>query len=278
MALYLVGDVQGCNGALQSLLDTLAFSPTRDEIWFLGDMINRGADSLGALQTIESLGNSAHCLLGNHDLHYLALAAGVRKPSRHDTLDALLVPAQSEHWTAWLRQQKLAARVNGWLLLHAGLPPQWDADAALREAAQIESGLRAADWHEFLRTLFGNTPDLWSETLQGAERTRFATNALTRIRLVDAQGRLDFSYKGESAEIPAGHYPWFEAPQRLSAGQRIAFGHWSALGLVTRRDLLALDTGCVWGRTLSAARLDSSNGEVMEILQVPCPQSDRVRA
>ena len=268
---YLIGDVQGCCGALQRLLDTLDFSPSRDHVVALGDLVNRGPDSLGTLRLLRGLGNAATCLLGNHDLHFLAVAHGIRKAHRSDTLTDILNAPDRDDWVDWLRHRRMALHEHGWLMVHAGVPPQWTLDTTLQLAAEVEQQLRGHDLHAFLTTMYGNQPDRWSDALQGADRWRFAINALTRTRFVAADGTLDFSVKEGAGSAPLGLAPWFEHPQRQTQGVPMAFGHWSTLGLIQRPDLLALDTGCIWGGKLSAARI-ASDGST-EIIQIDCERA-----
>lgn len=262
---YLVGDLQGCCGAFDSLLRTIDFSASRDHLVVLGDLVNRGPTSLATLQRLRSLGNAADCLLGNHDLHLLAVAHYVRKPHRGDTFDDVLASPQRDEWLDWLRQHRLAMRFDGWLLVHAGVVPQWDAAMTLALAAEVETLLHGPGLAEFLPQMYGNEPDVWSASLRGAERWRFVINTLTRIRFCSADGRLDFTAKLGPDTAPPGHMAWFDVPQRQTRGTPMAFGHWSTLGLVNRSDLLALDTGCVWGGALTAVRIDGGRREVMQV-------------
>lgn len=264
---YLLGDLQGCCDALQRLLAEIDFSPSRDRLYVLGDLVNRGPASVETLETLAGLGASATCLLGNHDLHLLAVAAGVRPPHHSDTLGPLLASTRREHWLNWLRHQHLALFEHGWLMVHAGLPPQWDAAQTLAEASRIEAELQGPDLPALLQHMYGNEPSRWSDSLQGYERTRCAINALTRLRFCTPEGEMDFNAKDGADQAPPGTRPWFDIPTRRSADVRIAFGHWSTLGLLNRPALLGLDTGCVWGGSLTAARID---GEAREIIQVPC--------
>jgi bis(5'-nucleosyl)-tetraphosphatase (symmetrical) len=270
---YLIGDVQGCCSALQRLLDTLAFSPSRDHVVMLGDLVNRGPDSLGTLRLLRGLGDAATCLLGNHDLHFLAAAHGIRKTHRSDTLEGLLNAPDREAWVDWVRQRRMALHDHGWLMVHAGVPPQWTLATTLKLAAEVEQQLRGPDLNAFLAVMYGNQPDRWRDALQGADRLRFAINALTRTRFVAADGTLDFATKEGAGKAPAGLLPWFEHPQRQTQGVPMAFGHWSTLGLIQRPDLLALDTGCIWGGKLSAARI-APDGST-EIIQIDCEQAQR---
>lgn len=271
---YLIGDLQGCCDALERLLQTLDFSPSRDRIHCLGDLVNRGPASLRTLRRLQALGASAQCLLGNHDLHLLATAHGVRKPGKSDTVRDILEAPDRDALLDWLRQQHMAAEAQGWLLVHAGVVPQWDRTQTLALAAEVESLLRGPELADFLHEMYGNEPDRWHDGLQGTARLRFIVNVLTRIRFCSAEGQLEFKSKDGAGEAPPGFLPWFEVPGRRSAGQPIAFGHWSTLGLQQRHDLLALDTGCVWGGSLSAAALDAQ-GHVRDIIQVRCGQAQR---
>jgi len=266
---FLVGDVQGCRDALDRLLAEIGFSPSRDRLHVLGDLVNRGPDSLGVLQRLRALDDAAVCLLGNHDLHLLAVAAGVRRAHRGDTLQAVLDSPGRDDWLRWLRQGLLADRAHGWLLVHAGVPPQWDAAQTLALAGEVQTLLRSDEaFADFVPRMYGDLPARWDDALRGADRARVIINALTRIRFCTGDGTMEFSVKDGAAAAPAGHAAWFDIASRRSAGTPIAFGHWSTLGLVDRADLLSLDTGCVWGGSLTAARID---GGRRELFQVRCP-------
>jgi len=268
----LIGDVQGCCGALETLLQRLDFSPSRDRLYLLGDLVNRGPSSLLTLRLLLKLGDAATCLLGNHDLHLLALAHGVRPAHKHDSLAPILQAEDRPALLDWLRHRHMACAAHGWLMVHAGVVPQWDEAQTLALASEVQSVLRGPDLPAFLHEMYGNKPDQWSEDLSGTSRLRFVINTLTRLRFCTAEGRLDFETKDNAASAPAGLMPWFDVPGRRSAGSRIAFGHWSTLGLVRRDDLLALDTGCVWGGELSAALVED-DGRVREVVQVKCEQA-----
>ncbi|MDT9001441.1 symmetrical bis(5'-nucleosyl)-tetraphosphatase [Paucibacter sp. APW11] len=270
---YLIGDLQGCCDAFERLLQKIDFSPSRDRLWLLGDLVNRGPASLATLRRLQQLGSAATCLLGNHDLHLLAVAHGVRPPHRSDTLHDILSAPDREALLAWLRQQKMACLDQGWLMVHAGVVPQWSTSTTLVLAAEVEALLRGPDLHEFLQQMYGNEPLQWRTELSGIERLRFIVNVLTRLRFCDAQGRLDLKTKDGAGAAPPGFMPWFDAPERQTADQPIAFGHWSTLGLVQRPDLLALDTGCIWGGQLSAARVEA--GRALELIQVQCEQAQK---
>lgn len=267
---YLMGDLQGCCDALEQMLERLAFSPSRDHLWVLGDLVNRGPRSLDTLLRLQALGGSATCLLGNHDLHLLAVAEGIRPVHRSDTLSGILEHPRREALLDWVRQRPLAVREAGWLMVHAGVPPQWSATQTLKLAAEVADCLRGPDLPGFLRVMYGNEPARWDPLLTGHDRLRFTINALTRIRFCAADGTMDFKLKDGQDEAPPGLHPWFAVPGRQSEGVPIAFGHWSTLGLIDRPDLLALDTGCVWGGQLTAVRV---SGEEREVIQVQCEQA-----
>ena len=264
---YLIGDVQGCSDALERLLSKIGFSPSRDRLWVLGDLVNRGPESLATLRRLHSLGNAATCLLGNHDLNLLAVAHGVRQPHPGDTLAEILDAPDRARWLDWLRHQRMAVHEHGWLMVHAGVVPQWDLATTLSLAGEVEQVLRSDMIGDFLAAMYGDQPARWSPALQGTPRLRFVVNVLTRVRFVSADGTLDLLAKEGAGAAPAGYFPWFEAPERQTQGVPIAFGHWASLGLINRPDLLALDTGCVWGRQLSAMRID---GDRRELIQVEC--------
>jgi bis(5'-nucleosyl)-tetraphosphatase (symmetrical) len=279
MALYLIGDIQGCDGPLQRLLDTIGFSPSRDTLVVLGDLVNRGPDSLAVLRRLMALGTSAHCLLGNHDLHLLAVAQGVRPAHRSDTLDGILAAPDRGALLDWVRQRPLALQVRGWLLVHAGVLPQWSTEQTLALADEVSRLLRSADGPDWLRSMYGDQPDRWDDGLQGPDRWRVVVNALTRLRFCNADGVMEFATKDSAGAAPPGFMPWFEVPGRHTADTPVAFGHWSTLGLLQRDRLLALDTGCVWGGCLSAARLRKPGSRhasaALDIVQVPCPKAQR---
>lgn len=264
---YLIGDVQGCCGALDRLLAKVGFSPSRDHIYLLGDLVNRGPQSLETLRRLRGFGASATCLLGNHDLNLLAVANGVRQPHKGDTIGDILQAPDRAEWLDWLRQRRMAVFEHGWLMVHAGVVPQWDLAETLRLAGEVESLLRSDALADFWPHMYGDQPARWHDELAGFERTRFVVNVLTRTRFVAADGTLDLVTKEGAEGAPKGFHPWFEVPGRRTQDTPIAFGHWASLGLVDRPGVLALDTGCVWGRQLSAARID---GGLREIIQVEC--------
>lgn len=274
MTTYFIGDVQGCDSVLGRLLDTLDFSPSRDLLVLLGDLVNRGPESLAVLRRLQALEGSAHALLGNHDLHLLAVAHGVRKPHRSDTVQDILDAPDRQALLSWLRHRPMALEVQGWLLVHAGVLPQWDATQTLVLARELERELRGADWGVLMHNLYGNTPDRWDDHLQGYDRLRVIVNALTRLRFCSADGVMEFATKDSADAAPEGFMPWFDVPGRRSAGTPVAFGHWSTLGLLKRPGLLALDTGCVWGGCLTAARLIGAPGG-FELVSVRCDQAQQ---
>jgi len=272
MALYLIGDVQGCDAALQRLLEKIAFSPSRDHLYLLGDLVNRGPDSAAVLRRAMACGDAATCLLGNHDLSLLAVAHGQRPPHRNDTLDEVLLAADREAMLEWLRCQRMAVHAHGLLMVHGGVLPQWDVAQTLALAGEVEAVLRGRELVDFLARMYGNQPDRWSDALAGADRLRVIVNALTRLRFCTREGVMDLRASGRPDQAPAGMLPWFDVPGRRTAGATIAFGHWSTLGFLRRPDVIALDTGCVWGGCLSALRLDPRSG-AHELIQVDCEQS-----
>jgi len=253
---YAIGDLQGCVEELRALLARLKFSPDRDRLWFVGDLVNRGPDSLATLRLVRALGDNALVVLGNHDLHLLAVAYGVQRRRRSDTLDAVLAASDRDALIEWLQLRPLAYLEGDDLMVHAGLVPQWTAARTLALAAEVSSALRR-DPRALFEHMYGDEPERWDERLAGAERLRFIINVLTRLRLCTADGRVDISSKGPPPPPSSPLRPWFEHPQRASRDVRVIFGHWSALGLVQRPGLLGLDSGCVWGGALTAADLDS---------------------
>lgn len=259
MALYAIGDIQGCGAQLDALLKALRFRPSRDRLWLVGDLVNRGPDSLGVLRHVMRLGRSVTSVLGNHDLHLLATAAGGREISPGDTFGDVLDAPDAGRLIDWLRRRPLlhydaAARR---VLVHAGIPPGWTLAEARRQARDVERALRGPRWRAALRGMYGNEPSKWSDKLDGPSRRRYTINALTRMRYCDKRGRLDFSESGPPGSQPKGLMPWFDVPDRPAANVQIVFGHWAALGLVRRARVTALDSGCVWGGSLTAVRLDA---------------------
>ena len=273
MALYLIGDVQGCDAALQNLLDTLDFSPSRDTLYLLGDLVNRGPDSAAVLRRLMGYGQSAQCLLGNHDLNLLAVAQGLRKPHRKDTLVCVLQAPDRHDMLHWLRHQKMAMLLTRGsvplLMVHAGVLPQWTAKETIALAQEVESVLQGGHSAEFLKAMYGNFPQRWSDALTGMDRLRVIVNALTRLRLCTANGEMEFDSKEGAGGAPTGYMPWFDVPGRQTAHVSVAFGHWSTMGWLGRTDVLSLDTGCVWGGSLSALRFNLQDQQ-QELIQVQC--------
>jgi bis(5'-nucleosyl)-tetraphosphatase (symmetrical) len=256
MPTYAIGDVQGCYDPLRSLLDAIRFDPAADTLWFVGDLVNRGPQSLETLRFVRSLGERATTVLGNHDLHLLVVAAGVRKPHRGDTLDEILQAHDRDELLQWLRTRRMMHVQGDWAMVHAGLLPQWTIAEALALAREVEATLQGADYDGLLQNMYGNAPDAWDDALTGYDRLRVIINAMTRLRLCDPSGRMDFEHKGSLEDAPAGVIPWFDVPGRRSAGTPIVCGHWAALGLMLTPEVLGIDSGCVWGRRLSALRLE----------------------
>jgi bis(5'-nucleosyl)-tetraphosphatase (symmetrical) len=271
MPIYAIGDVQGCYDELQRLLQLIRFDPTEDRLWFAGDLINRGPESLPVLRFIKGLGERAVCVLGNHDLHLLAVSEGNLRHFRNDTVDEILAAPDREELLEWLRRRPLMHREHGFNLLHAGLPPQWDIPTALQRAREVEEVLRGPGFHAFCQRMYGNQPDRWDGSLAGMARLRYITNCFSRLRYCDASGRLRLEDKGPPGTQKAGFLPWFEIPGRASRNEPILFGHWSTLGLRHSHNTWALDSGCLWGGRLTALRLEASP----EPFQVDCPEARR---
>lgn len=256
MSTYAVGDVQGCYDELRRLLDSVSFDPSRDTLWLVGDLVNRGPRSLETLRYARSLGDRAVTVLGNHDLNLLAVAAGVRKKHRGDTVEDILRAPDREELLLWLRTRKLMHAAQGYAMVHAGLLPQWTIERALALAAEVEAALRGPDYTELVEKMYGNAPTAWDERLTGFDRLRVIVNAMARLRLCDAEGNMEFTHRDAPVNVPEGYMPWFDVPGRASAETPVVCGHWAALGLLVRDDLVSLDSGCVWGRELSAVRLE----------------------
>ena len=265
MAIYAVGDIQGCHAELVHMLDRIAFDQDKDTLWLVGDLVNRGPDSLEVLRLVKSLGDSAITVLGNHDLHLLAVAEDVAELHRTDTLDEILAAPDRDELLCWLRNQRLLYAKDGFVLVHAGLLPQWDVAQAENLAREVEAALRADDYATFLARMYGNAPHHWDDRLTGYKRIRVIVNAFTRMRICSEEGEMEFRFKGEVENIPEGYLPWFDVPDRASQDVTAIVGHWSALGLLIRKDVIALDTGCLWGGPMSAIRLEDR-----QLFQVSC--------
>lgn len=265
MATYAIGDIQGCFEALERMLELIRFDPTEDRLWFVGDLVNRGPDSLATLRFIKDLGERAITVLGNHDLHLLTVAAGHARLHKGDTVQDILDAPDREDLLHWLRTRKLMHAQDGWAMVHAGLLPQWTIEQALELAGEVEHVLAGPDHLDLLGAMYGNQPDAWRDDLTGHDRLRVIINAMTRLRLCTRTGQMDFKHKSAPRLLPAGHFPWYAVPGRASAGRYIVFGHWSTLGLHAADDVVALDSGCLWGNALSAMRLADR-----KIFQIDC--------
>ena len=252
MSVYWVGDIQGCDAPLGQLLAQIGFSNSRDRLYVMGDLVNRGPASLAVLRRLSAMGNSVKCVLGNHDLHLLALNAGARPSGKMDTLHEVLEAPDKAHLLNWLRHQSLALYEEDVLMVHAGVLPQWTLPKTLALAEEIQNILRSNDAQEFFMNMYGNQPSQWHDDLQSWERWRCVVNAFTRLRFCSLAGQMEFETKEGAGQAPEGYMPWFEVPDRQTASTTIAFGHWSTLGAVQRQDVWALDTGCVWGGCLTA--------------------------
>ena len=270
MATYAIGDIQGCYDELRTLLDRLDFDPARDMLWLAGDMVNRGSQSLAVLRFAKGLGKRAVCVLGNHDLHLLAVSQGNLKHYKNGSLEDVLRAPDRDELLHWLRHRPLMHRSEerAFSMIHAGLPPQWNVDTAMGCAREVESILQGPDFPELMRHMYGNKPARWSKRLQGMDRLRFIINCFTRLRYCGADGTLALEEKGAPGTQGTGLYPWFEAPNRASANERIVCGHWSTLGFVNRHNVWSLDTGCLWGGSLTAVRLRREKSLIP--MQLPC--------
>lgn len=265
MATYAVGDIQGCYTEFLRLLEQTRFDPAIDRLWLVGDLVNRGTDSLNVLRLIKSLGDAAITVLGNHDLHLLAVAEGAAKLHRSDTLNDILGAPDRDELLTWLRAQRLLYVEGDFVLVHAGLLPSWTVAQAQQLAHEAEAALAGQHYHDYLVHMYGNHPDHWEDDLSGYNRLRVITNACTRMRVCTLKGEMEFKFKGEVCNVPEGYMPWFDVPGRASANATVVCGHWSGLGLKVTPQVIALDTGCLWGGTLSAIRLEDR-----ELFQVPC--------
>jgi bis(5'-nucleosyl)-tetraphosphatase (symmetrical) len=273
MATYAIGDLQGCYDPLARLLEYLAFDPEKDRLWFVGDLVNRGPQSLDVLRYVRSLGDAAVTVLGNHDLHLIMQAAGHGKANKEDTLAAILAAKDRDDLLYWLRGRPLFHVENQWAMVHAGLLPAWDVTQAQALSDEISAALLAPDYLKFLANMWGSEPNAWRDDLAGWDRLRVVVNAMTRMRFVTNAGVMEFrapGAKGPPERGPKDCVPWFDALGRRSADHQIVCGHWSALGLYQTDNLLALDSGCLWGGQLTAVRLEDRR-----IFQMPCGQAAR---
>lgn len=270
MATYAIGDVQGCFDQLSQLVDSLDFDPASDRLWFVGDLVNRGPQSLEVLRYVKSLGAAAVVVLGNHDLHLLMQAEGFGRANKEDTLAAVLVAPDRDELLHWLRAQPLVHVEGAWAMVHAGLLPEWTVARAKALSDEVSAALTAPDYRDFLSHMWGPEPTAWQDDLTGWDRLRVVVNAMTRMRYVTLAGAIELRAPGAKAppaEGPAGCVPWFAMPARASAGHFIVCGHWSALGYHEQPDLLAIDTGCLWGGALTAVRLEDRR-----MFRLSCPQ------
>jgi bis(5'-nucleosyl)-tetraphosphatase (symmetrical) len=270
---YAIGDVQGCHEELRELIALLKFSPDRDRLWFVGDLVNRGPRSLETLRLVRALGDNAVVVLGNHDLHLLALAHKCARYRKSDTLAEVLAAADRDTLLEWLMSRPLAHAQGNDLMVHAGVVPQWNVAQTLELAGEVSRAL-ARDPRTLFENMYGDQPDRWDAKLRGMERLRFTINVLTRIRVCAADGRVDLSMKGPPPPPDAAQQPWFDHPRRATREARVIFGHWSALGFVRRAGIIGLDSGCAWGGTLTACDLDRER----EPLTSPCAQYQRISA
>lgn len=270
MPTYAIGDLQGCGQQLQNLLALIDQTSPDAQLLFVGDLVNRGPQSLETLRQLRALGLRANAVLGNHDLHLLAVSQGIRPQHATDTLDDILNAPDREELIDWVRHRPLALFEQNHLLFHAGVFPQWDAVKTMALAHEVETMLRGPDWVDFLRHMYGNEPAIWSDDLQGYDRLRCIINTLTRMRLCRPDGGIDFKIKEGLDAAPPGYVPWFDMPGRKTADVTCVFGHWASLGLTLRPNLIGLDTGCVWGGKLTAVRLEDR-----ALFQVDCPRAEQ---
>ncbi|WP_027816715.1 symmetrical bis(5'-nucleosyl)-tetraphosphatase [Paraburkholderia bannensis] len=270
------GDLQGCLTPFRELLAKAAPS-SNTPLWFAGDLINRGPASLETLREVIALGDRGVAVLGNHDLHLLSVSAGIRKSKKGDTIDAILAAPDAEDLLHWVRHRPIAHYERGMLMVHAGVLPQWSLDLTLELAHELQQALRRDNWKETLAGLYGNEPNRWSKELKGIDRLRLTCSALTRMRFCSEDGTMDFSTSGGLDSAPPGYMPWFDVPGRKTSDITVVFGHWAALGLTLRKNVIGLDSGCVWGERLSAVSLASDPYQRI-LTQVACPNCRAVSA
>lgn len=270
MSVYAIGDIQGCYDELLRLLDAIEFNEHIDQLWFVGDLVNRGPKSLETLRFVKSLGNSAVTVLGNHDLHLIATALNLNKPRKKDSLEAILSAHDCDELLHWLRHRPLFHHNDEFCLLHAGLPPQWDFVQTERLAREVEQVLQGPDHAHFFKHMYGDKPAIWSDDFNHHEKTRFVINCFTRMRYCDIHGQLDFHHKGPLGSQPDHLMPWFTVPDRKSADMKIVFGHWSTLGYHEENNCYAIDTGCLWGGQLTALKL----GKTPMVTSIDSPKTD----
>lgn len=266
MSIYAIGDIQGCYDELLKLLDKIKFSPDKDQVWFTGDLVNRGPKSLQTLRFVKSLGDSAISVLGNHDLHLLASSCKQRKIFKKDTLHQVLDAPDRDELLSWLRFRPLFHYSDEFCLIHAGLPPQWGFSKTKKMAKLAEKTLQSPDYKKFFKVMYGNQPDIWSDDLEGIDKVRFIINCFTRMRYCEINGRMDFDENGPLGTQPHHLHPWFDLPKRKMAARTIIFGHWSSLGYHEENDCYGIDTGCLWGGQLTALKL----GKTMKRISLNC--------
>lgn len=264
MSHYAIGDIQGCHAEFCELLDKIAFVPDRDRLWLVGDLVNRGPDSLSVLREVKALGDTAVTVLGNHDFHLITVARGIRRQHRGDTLDAILAAPDRDELVAWLERRPLVVIEGDHLLVHAGLLPQWTPEQALALSREVEAMLAGPRAFEFLSSLYGDEPRRWDDDLEGFDRLRVIVNAFARLRFCTADGTMEFREKMGPDRAPPGFKAWFDHPHRLSTSKHVVCGHWSTLGLYLSPNVSMLDSGCLWGGSLTAMRLDDRR-----VFQVP---------
>ena len=267
---YVIGDLHGCYDPFRKLLDKISFDPTKDKLWLTGDIINRGPKSRRTLQFVKSIDSSVISVLGNHDLHLLALSKNIiqTKDLIDTSLAKILHNRNSDELIEWLRQRPLAhySKKLNTIMVHAGIPPQWTINNTIKYASEVQTILRGTNCSKLLSKMYGNKPDLWSPELTSYQRYKFTINALTRMRLIDNEGRLNFNHNGPPPNKEKRIFPWFEANRPKWEGTRIIFGHWSALKLIVNEKIIAVDTGCVWGNQLTAVKLSKK----LNIVSVNC--------
>ncbi len=269
MATYVIGDIQGSYNEFRRLLDLINFN-SKDKLWLVGDIVNRGPDSLLLLRFLRTISDAVVAVLGNHDLHLLMVAEGCAKTQPGDTLQDILNAPDRDELLHWLRHHRLLYVSGEYVMVHAGLLPSWSVTLAAELAQEVESFLHDEDqnnFRKFCSYMYGNQPDQWNSNLKGYERIRVIINAMTRMRVCTHNGRMDFTFKGRTEDIPVGYLPWFDVPGRVSKEATVICGHWSALSLQVKSNLIALDTGCMWGGSLTAIRLEDR-----KIFQVPCAE------
>lgn len=272
MSIYAIGDVQGCFDELLRLLDVIQFDKKNDQLWFAGDIVNRGPKSLETLRFVKSLGEAAIAVLGNHDLHLLATAHKQRKPRKKDSLTEILQAPDCDELLVWLRHRPLFHYNDCFCLLHAGLPPQWDFSTTKTMALKAEKILQGSNYLDFLKVMYGDKPNIWCSDLEGMDEIRFIVNCFTRMRFCDEEGRLDFKHSGAVGSQPKNLIPWFTVPKRQSESMQIIFGHWSTLGYFKGHNCYAIDTGCLWGGELTAIKL----GKKVKRVSIDCKKSSNL--